>query len=179
VYAGIPEALNRLQAAGCRLLVATAKPHDFAHPILEHFALAPRFTAIHGPELDGTRDAKVDLLAHIVAEHNLDVETAVMVGDRAFDLRAAHANGIAGIGAAWGNGSRAELEARGCDGHLRCARRPGAAGFGRGRRRPLRPPRSRARSNCRISAPARPPDGRGRRHILDTRGNRCFKVRAL
>ena len=113
VYAGIPEALDRLQAAGCRLLVATAKPHEFARPILEHFALAPRFTAIHGPELDGTRDAKVDLLAHIVAEHNLDVETAVMVGDRAFDVRAANANGIDSIGAAWGYGSRAELAAAG------------------------------------------------------------------
>jgi phosphoglycolate phosphatase len=113
VYAGIPEALDRLQAAGCRLIVATAKPHHFARPILRHFALASRFAAIHGPELDGRRDAKADLLAHIVAAHNLATETAVMVGDRAFDVHAAKANGIAGIGAAWGYGSRTELEAAG------------------------------------------------------------------
>lgn len=111
VYGGIPEALDRLCAAGCRLLLATAKPHDFARPILEHFALAPYFAAVHGPELDGLRDAKADLLAHIVAEHNLEVARAVMVGDRALDVRAANANGIASIGVAWGFGGRAELEA--------------------------------------------------------------------
>jgi|SRR5262245_27019863 len=113
VYGGIPEALDCLRAAGCRLIVATAKPHHFARPILEHFALAPRFAAIHGPELDGRRDGKADLLAHIVAEHNLEVERAVMVGDRAFDVRAANANAIASIGVTWGFGSRAELEAAG------------------------------------------------------------------
>ena len=113
VYGGIPEALDRLRAAGCRLLLATAKPHHFAQPILEHFGLAPHFAAIHGPELDGARDAKADLLAHIVAEHDLEVARAVMVGDRALDVRAASANGIASIGAAWGFGGRAELEAAG------------------------------------------------------------------
>jgi phosphoglycolate phosphatase len=113
VYAGIPEALERLRAAGCRLLLATAKPHHFARPILEHFALASHFAAIHGPELDGTRDAKAELLAHIVAEHNLEVATAIMVGDRALDVHAANANGIASIGAAWGYGGRAELQAAG------------------------------------------------------------------
>ena len=43
-----------LSAAGCRLIVATSKPHHFARPILQHFALARHFAAIHGPELDGT-----------------------------------------------------------------------------------------------------------------------------
>jgi phosphoglycolate phosphatase len=40
VYAGIPEALDRLQAACWRLLVATAKPHDFCPS--DPGALCPR-----------------------------------------------------------------------------------------------------------------------------------------
>ncbi len=44
VYPGIPQALDALTAAGCRLIVATAKPHFFARPILEHFDLARHFT---------------------------------------------------------------------------------------------------------------------------------------
>jgi phosphoglycolate phosphatase len=113
VYAGIAEALEHLCAAGCRLILATSKPHHFARPILQHFALAPRFAAIHGPELDGRHDAKTDLLAHIVAEHKLDPKTAIMVGDRKFDVAAANSNGIASIGVAWGYGSVAELRAAG------------------------------------------------------------------
>jgi phosphoglycolate phosphatase len=113
VYAGIPEALEQLCAAGCRLILATSKPHHYARPILQHFALAPRFAAIHGPELDGRHDAKTDLLAHIVAAHKLDPNTAIMVGDRNLDVAAANRNGIASIGVAWGYGSVAELRAAG------------------------------------------------------------------
>ena len=71
VYPGIPQALDALTAAGCRLIIATAKPHFFARPILEHFDLARHFAAIHGPELDGTNDSKADLIAHIVERHRV------------------------------------------------------------------------------------------------------------
>jgi len=113
VYQGIPEALEALEAAGCRLIVATAKPHRFARPILQHFGLAKRFVAIHGPELDGTRDAKADLIAFILAEEGVAVDAALMVGDRALDVEAATSHGMPSIAAAWGYGSRAELSAAG------------------------------------------------------------------
>ena len=71
VYDGVADALDRLRAAGCRLFVATAKPHYYARPILERFDLARRFAAIHGPELDGTNDHKHDLIAHIVAKEGV------------------------------------------------------------------------------------------------------------
>ena len=73
VYTGIPQALEALTAAGCRLIVATAKPHFFARPILEHFDLARHFAAIYGPELDGTNDSKADLIAHIMRPRTRDV----------------------------------------------------------------------------------------------------------
>jgi phosphoglycolate phosphatase len=111
--AGIPEALEALQAAGCRLIVATAKPHRFARPILQHFGLAKRFRASHGPELDGTRDAKADLIAFILVEEGLPVDAALMVGARALDVEAAAGHGIPSLAAAWGYGSRAELRAAG------------------------------------------------------------------
>jgi phosphoglycolate phosphatase len=113
VYDGIADALDRLRAAGCRLFVATAKPHYYARPILEHFDLARRFAGIHGPELDGTNDHKSDLIAHIVAKEGVRPEAAIMVGDREFDVTAAARNGIRTIGVTWGYGSRAELEAAG------------------------------------------------------------------
>jgi phosphoglycolate phosphatase len=113
VYDGVPAALDALSAAGCRLFVATAKPHYYARPILERFDLARRFAAIHGPELDGTNDHKSDLIAHIVAKEGVRPEAAFMIGDREFDVTAAARNGIRAIGVTWGYGSRAELQTAG------------------------------------------------------------------
>ena len=91
---GVPEALDTLSAAGHRLFVATSKPHYYARPILERFDLARRFAAIHGPELDGTNDHKADLIAHIIEREGARPETAVMIGDRQFDVIAAARHGI-------------------------------------------------------------------------------------
>jgi len=109
VYDGVPATLDALSAAGCRLFVATSKPHCYARPILEHFDLARRFAGIHGPELDGTNDHKGDLIAHIIAKEGVVPERAVMIGDREFDVAAAARNGIPTVGVTWGYGTAREL----------------------------------------------------------------------
>jgi phosphoglycolate phosphatase len=113
VYDGMPAALEAVSAAGCRLFVATSKPHHYARPILERFDLARHFAGIHGPELDGTNDHKADLIAHIIAREGVAPETAIMIGDREFDVTAAARNGIPTVGVTWGYGSRAELQTAG------------------------------------------------------------------
>ena len=113
VYGGVPAALDALSSAGCRLFVATAKPLYYARPILERFDLARHFAGIHGPELDGTNDHKGDLIAHIIAREGVTPETAIMIGDREFNVLAAARNGIPTVGVTWGYGSRAELQTAG------------------------------------------------------------------
>jgi phosphoglycolate phosphatase len=113
VYAGIPQALEALTGAGCRLIIATAKPHHFARPILERFDLARHFAAIYGPELDGTNDSKADLIAHIVAQEGVRPAEAIMVGDRHMDVTAAARNGMRTVGVSWGYGSIEELTSAG------------------------------------------------------------------
>jgi phosphoglycolate phosphatase len=110
VYDGVPAALDGLKESGCRLFVATAKPHYYARPILERFDLAHRFTGIHGPELDGTNDHKHDLIAHMIEQHGIHPRRAVMVGDRESDVLAAARNGIRSVAVTWGYGSLAELQ---------------------------------------------------------------------
>lgn len=124
VYDGVPDALDALGAAGCRLIVATSKPHTYARPILEHFDLARRFAGIHGPELDGTNDNKGDLIAHIIAREGVVPERAVMIGDRAFDVAAAARHAIPTVGVTWGYGTAGELAAAGA-----CALCPAPAGL--------------------------------------------------
>ena len=111
VFPGIPSALEAFRAAGWTLIVATAKRTRFARPVLDHLGLAGHFQAIYGSE-DGPRfDTKPELLAHILAEQRLDAAAAVMIGDRHYDVGGARAVGMRSIGAAWGYGNAAELEA--------------------------------------------------------------------
>lgn len=113
VYDGVPEALTQLQRAGCTLIVATSKPHVFAKPIIRELGLDRHFRAIHGAELDGTRDDKGDLIRHIIATEGVDPEHAVMVGDRKYDCLGAQKNGLRSIGVTWGYGSITELREAG------------------------------------------------------------------
>ncbi|KZM48612.1 HAD family hydrolase [Labrenzia sp. OB1] len=107
---GIPETLDRLTASGHRLHVCTSKPHVYAVRIVEHFGLMPYFGKVYGSELDGTRSAKSELIAHILREEGIGASETVMIGDRKHDLIGANANKVAGIGVLWGYGSREELE---------------------------------------------------------------------
>lgn len=113
VYRGIPEALRSLQVRGHRLFLATSKPRVFAVRILEHFSLAPYFSGIYGSELDGTRSDKRALLAYLIDQERIHIGTAVMIGDRAQDIRAARTHRLPSIGVLWGYGSLDELEKAG------------------------------------------------------------------
>jgi phosphoglycolate phosphatase len=115
VYDGIVETLSALSASGATLLVCTSKPQVYARRIVDHFALDRHFIEVHGCELDGTREDKRDLIAHIIAHHGLDAGRAVMIGDRGVDMRAARHHGLVGIGALWGYGSAQELNEHGAD----------------------------------------------------------------
>ncbi|MFO1168460.1 MAG: HAD hydrolase-like protein, partial [Rhodoblastus sp.] len=53
------------------------------------------------------------LLAHALADSQVDPAGAIMIGDRKFDVLGAGANGLRTIGVAWGYGSRTELEEAG------------------------------------------------------------------
>jgi phosphoglycolate phosphatase len=109
VFAGIPEALATL-AGEHRLAVATSKARPFAESMLRGLGLRDRFAFVSAPELDA-HDTKTVTLGNALSA--LGDTRAVMVGDRSFDMVAAGAHGLPGIGVAWGIGSRAELQEAG------------------------------------------------------------------
>ena len=61
VYPGIPAMLQRLSAQAS-LYLATSKPEVFAVRIMDHFALSPFFSGLHGADLNGPRHDKADVL---------------------------------------------------------------------------------------------------------------------
>lgn len=110
VYDGIPQMLSRLKSAGKRLFIATGKPTVFSKQIVEHFSLSEYFTDVYGIELSDLHKSKTDTVKDIVSDYNVDKKTAVMVGDRIFDIQAGKQNGLLTVGAAYGFAENGELE---------------------------------------------------------------------
>lgn len=96
---GVPEVLAALELP---LALATSKVREFVAPLLEHFGL--QFAVVSAPEL---AEPKAQTVAR--AQRALGATDAVMVGDRHFDVEAAHACGLRTIGVTWGVGARDEL----------------------------------------------------------------------
>ena len=112
VSPGIPEALAALD--GRRLAVATSKPKAFAEPLLGAMGIGEAFEVVAGPEVSAQPEHKEATLGRALRELG-EVPRAVMVGDRLFDVRAAHAHAIPCIGVLWGIGSSEELTEAGAD----------------------------------------------------------------
>lgn len=116
VYDGIPALLRGLRGDGLRLAVATSKPEVYAQRVLDHFGLDVLFDVVGGATFDGTRRHKADVIAHALATADSPGGAgAVMVGDRAQDVRGAQAHGLRCVGVRWGYAEEGELEAAGAD----------------------------------------------------------------
>lgn len=105
VYPGIPPLLERLSAAGVPMAVCTSKRADFAERILTLFGLDGYFRFVDGGDIHIEKWQQVERLRARGAVS----DRSVMVGDREFDILAAHRNGMQAAGVLWGYGSRQEL----------------------------------------------------------------------
>src|SRR6185312_17137824 len=112
VYAGIPELLAELAAAGATLAVATSKPEPFAVRVLAHTGLLPAFASVHGATFDGSVRHKDQVVGAALAAHR-DGRSPVLVGDRAHDVFGAAVHGLPCVGAGWGPAEDGELAAAG------------------------------------------------------------------
>lgn len=107
LYAGIPEALAAIDAAGIPMGLCTSKRADFAERILDLFGLRQHFRFVSGGDVD---IHKWEQVAELVAQGVVG-SASLMVGDREVDIDAGHRNGLAAGGVLWGFGSHAELAA--------------------------------------------------------------------
>ena len=115
VYDGIPELLRRLHGQTA-LAVATSKVITSAVMLLETLGLADEFDVIMGPHTSAVNEAKGQTIARALKALGETtgiraggIASAVMVGDRRFDVLGAREHGLPTIGVLWGAGSRQEL----------------------------------------------------------------------
>lgn len=110
-YPGIAAMLQKLQAQGKILAVASSKPTVFVHQILEKFALAQYFTVIEGSNMDGNRVDKKEVIAEVLQQlGNPPADQLLMIGDRKFDVIGAREMGFACVGVRFGFAAPGELE---------------------------------------------------------------------
>jgi phosphoglycolate phosphatase len=108
VFPAVREMLVHLHQQGFPLFVCTSKQQHFAVRILDAFELSGLFTAIYGDKAEYTSHSKVDLLANVLREQALSSDSTWMIGDRSFDIEAAHANQLRCLAAGWGYGTPEE-----------------------------------------------------------------------
>jgi phosphoglycolate phosphatase len=113
VFAGIPELLQRL-SVHLAMAVATSKPHALAEPLLEALGMRSFFLAVIGPDLASENEPKAVTVERAIGALPPG-SVPVMVGDRSYDVAAAHEHGLRAIGVLWGIGSTAELTTAGAD----------------------------------------------------------------
>lgn len=109
IYDGVPDMLTALRHAGHRVVVATAKAHEYAREVIATSSIASHINHVYGSELDGRNVEKRDLLKHILDEEGVQAEDMIMVGDRHHDVDGAEHNGLRSIGVLYGYGSADEL----------------------------------------------------------------------
>ncbi len=110
-YDGVREMLQELKDADVFLATATSKPEDYAVRILKRFKLYEYFGFIGAATFDKSRHDKISVLRYTIEKTGItDLESAIMVGDRANDIEGAHALGIKCIAVLYGYGSSEEFK---------------------------------------------------------------------
>ena len=111
VIAGVPETLKTLYDNGKKIYLATSKPLKLAKIVLEHFDLAKYFTFICGASLDFSFEDKASIINYVLENQHIENRSsAIMIGDRKFDIIGAKQCGIKSVGVLCGFGSEDELK---------------------------------------------------------------------
>ena len=110
LYDGISSLIEQLYASGKSVFSVTSKPAFYAEKILQHFDLLKYFKDIFGSDLNAFNKSKEELIQNLLNKHIIDKTSAVMIGDRKFDVIGAKHHGIDSIGVTYGYGSEKEIK---------------------------------------------------------------------
>jgi len=111
LYDGIVPLLEMLKNDGYTLAIATSKPTVFAKRIIEKHGLIRYFDIVAGANLDDSHSGKSEIISHVCEQLNIyNVNQAIMIGDRLYDIKGANAVGMESIGVLYGYGSLEEFQ---------------------------------------------------------------------
>ena len=111
-YPGVPELLEWLRQAGCKIAIVSNKPHGAACELAEKFFPGvPTF----GESAAMPRKPAPDMVFRALEALGADKDTAVYVGDSEVDVATARNAGLPLIAVSWGFRGREALAAAGAE----------------------------------------------------------------
>lgn len=113
-YAGVPQAVAALKAAGVTVAVLSNKADALAGPVVENYYPGV-FRAVQGALPGVPTKPDPTLLNRLMEKLGAKRETALFVGDSSVDIRTGKNGGLTTCGVLWGFRSRRELEEAGAD----------------------------------------------------------------
>lgn len=113
LYPGVQDMLDGLKKAGLLLGVVSSKPKHFLDMAVPHLGIAPYFTTVVGPDLKNKNADKSFLIRQ--ALERIGADSAVMAGDRFYDIEGARRAGVTAVGVTYGFGTEEELKQAGAD----------------------------------------------------------------
>jgi phosphoglycolate phosphatase len=114
LFPGIVAALDRLEAAGFVLGVATGKGRRGLTMTLERHGLLGRFLTLQTADVAAGKPHP-EMLERAMAETGATPRETVMIGDTSYDMQMARNAGTAALGVAWGYHPPEALRAAGAD----------------------------------------------------------------
>jgi phosphoglycolate phosphatase len=112
LFPGIADLLDRLEADGWLLAVATGKSDRGLRHCLDHHGFADRFISLQTADRHPSKPHP-SMVLQAMADAGAAPETTVVIGDTVFDVEMAVAAGAKSIGVDWGYHDAAELLAAG------------------------------------------------------------------
>ena len=114
LYEGVAELIDRLEADGWLLGVATGKSDRGLALCLEHHGLARRFVTLQTADRHPSKPHP-SMIEAALAEAGAEAQASMMIGDTSYDMMMAKAAGVTAVGVAWGYHGAGELLAAGAD----------------------------------------------------------------
>lgn len=100
-FPGIPELLQSLRGQGKKLAIASSKRRALVERSISQNGLGRYFDVVSGKLTDG-RETKADAIQRTLSAMGFTSDDAVMVGDRHFDVDAAHEVDVPCVGVHYG-----------------------------------------------------------------------------
>lgn len=113
-YPGMADCLDRLEAAGVLLGVATGKSQRGLNSALAAHGWAGRFVTLQTPD-HGPGKPHPDMVHRALDEAGVDAGRTVMIGDTSFDMEMAVAAGVGAVGVSWGYHPNDDLHRAGAE----------------------------------------------------------------
>ncbi len=110
-YDGMPELLEKLQAMGIKLAIASNKYQEATDKLVEFYFPNIKFTQVLGQREGVPSKPHPSIINEIIEKADVEREETLYVGDSNVDMETAKNANVEVVGVAWGFRPRTELEA--------------------------------------------------------------------